>query len=83
MNNVVILTEVEENHNTHINPFGFLNQIIFEQISDALYYLFLTNPIDSTMTLKKTSDDFTWITIEHKGETKYYELHVVKPLHYE
>lgn len=83
MNSVVTLTEVEENRNTHINSFGFLNQMIFEQINDALYHLFLTNPIDSIMTLKKTSDDFAWITIEHKEETKYYELRIVKPLHYE
>ncbi len=79
---VVTLTQVNEKREISLNSFGFMNQTIFATVDDALYHLFITNPINSTISIKKTSDDFAWITIEYPTENKnkYFELHIVEPL---
>jgi len=83
MDTVVTLTQVDQDRKIFVGALGFGNQTVFATVNDALTHLFITNPLNSTITIKKTSDDFAWITIEQPDETVYYELCIVKPLHYE
>lgn len=81
---VVTLTQVNEKRETHLNSFGFINQTIFATVDDALRHLFIANPIYSTVSIKKTSNDCAWITVEYptEEENTYFELRTVEPLSY-
>ena len=64
--------------------FGVTNQWTFQDITDALYYIYITSPLNSEITLKKTSDGDGLITIKEEfGGTSYYGIKTVEALHYE
>lgn len=80
---VVTLTQVNEKREIILNSFGFMNQMIFATVDDVLHHIFITNPINSTISIKKTSSDkFAWITIKYptENENKYFKLDIVEPL---
>ena len=81
MGKIVTLTRVDKDRKTYLNSFGLIDQMVFVSVSDALYHIFITNPLDSTISIHRTSDDFAWITVVYSNEeNRYYELRVVKPL---
>lgn len=84
MKTVTILTQKDENFCDSIGMFGATSQSTFQDITDALYYIYITSPLNSVITLKKTSDGDGLITIKEEfGGTSYYGMKTVEPLHYE
>lgn len=61
------------------NSFGYINQMVFKTIDDALYYLYSK---ENKITIEKSNDTFSWVTCQTNDKISYYEIKTVKPLHY-
>lgn len=80
---IVTLTEIDKDKKVVITPMGTLNQMTFARVSDALQHLFIKTKADSTITIKRTSENFAWVTVEKPNIIMYYELQTIEPIHYE
>lgn len=83
MDKVVILTKVDHDKKVVLDCFGLMNQSVLASVKDAIYQLLITNPIGCEITLTRSSEDFTWVTIKDQEENRYYEIREVKPLKYD
>ena len=82
MDKAVLLTKVDYDKKVVLNSFGLMNQSVLASVKDAIYHLLITNPIGCEITLTRSSEDFTWVTIKDHEEVSYYEIREVKPLTY-
>ena len=81
---IISLLQVKEDSTNLINKLGFINQMFFDRLQDAFYYLMLSHDI-CTLTVEKRSDSFFKIKIvyDYDNKTEYYHLQITNTLSYD
>lgn len=81
---VIELLRLNEDDSIYINTLGFTDQMFFDKIQDAFYYLML-NHESCKMIVEKRSSSFFKIKIEYGYDNKssYYQLRITNTLSYE
>lgn len=84
MEEIVMMTEVNKDRQPIISELGVMNQLIFKEMKDVLYWLWLHAPDAAEIKIDKYDESFSRVTMGHADEiTRYYALKCVKPVSFE